>query len=234
MADVVLFGTGQIAEVARAYLDWEGSHRIAAHTVHRDYLAGDYLAGDYLDGDDLTGGTKNGLPVVAWEDLEARYPPGQVRLFAPIGYGRVNAARKAVFEEGLARGYDFVSFIHPAAHYYGTPVGRNVFVMEANVIQPHVTIGDNCILWSGNHIGHHTAIGDHCFLASHVVVSGSVTVGERCFLGVNATVRDNVTLGPECVVGAGALVTRDLPARAVVPGPKSEVARITSDRLRGI
>jgi len=219
MADIVLFGIGQFADVARAYLEWEGSHRIVAHSVHSDYLESD---------------TQDGLPVVPWEDLETRYPASQVSLFAPLSYKGVNAHRKAVFEDGLARGYDFISFVHPQAHHYGTPVGRNCFIVEANVIQPHVRIGDNCILWSGNHIGHHSVIRDHVFLASHVVVSGAVTLGERCFLGVNATVRDNVTLGAECVVGAGALVTKDLPDRAVVPGAKTEVARVTSDRLKGI
>ncbi len=219
MADVVLFGTGQIAEVARAYLEWEGSHRIVAHSVHRDYREAE---------------TKDNLPIVAWEDLETIYPSGQVSLFAPLSYKGVNAARRAVFEDGLARGYEFISFVHPAAHHYDTPIGRNAFILEANVIQPYARIGDNCILWSGNHIGHHSQIGDHVFLASHVVISGAVTVGARCFFGVNATVRDNVTLGEACVVGAGGLVTKDLPDRAVVPGAKTEIARVTSDRLKGI
>jgi len=219
MADVVLFGIGQMAEVARAYLEWEGSHRIVAHSVHAAYR---------------TDPVKNGLPVVEWEGLETEYPATQASLFAPLSYRGVNAARKAVFEEGLARGYDFISFIHPAAHHYGTPIGRNAFVLEGNVIQPHGIIGDNCVLWSGNHIGHHSVIGDHVFLASHVVVSGAVRIGARCFLGVNATVRDNVTLGAECVVGAGALVTCDLPDRAVVPGAATEVSRVPSNRLRGI
>jgi len=219
MADVVLFGLGQIAEVAKAYLDWEGSHRVVGFTVNREFLSAT---------------EKDGLPVAAWEDLEAEFPPAQVSLFCPISYRGLNLPRKQRFLEGKARGYGFISFIHPRAHYYGTPVGENTFIMEANVIQPHVVIGDNCILWSGNHVGHHTRIGSHTFLASHVVVSGNVSVGERCFLGVNATIRDNVTLGDECVIGAGALVVVDLPDQSVVPGPKSELSRVKSSRLKGI
>lgn len=219
MADVVLFGTGQMAEVAKFYLDWEGSHKVVGFAVDRDYLDAP---------------KKDGLPVVAWEDLHGHFPAGEVSLFCPLSYKGVNQHRKDKFREGLERGYDFISFVHPRAHYYGTPVGRNTFIMEANVIQPHVTIGDNCILWSGNHVGHHTAIRDHVFLASHVVVSGGVVIGERCFVGVNATIRDNVSLGEACVVGAGAVVLSDLPDRAVVPGTKSEISRVTSDRLKRI
>lgn len=219
MADIVLFGTGQFAEVARFYLEWEGTHNIVAHALNREYIDSD---------------EKEGIPVVAWEDLEDNYPKEQVSLFCPLSYKGVNTHRKAIFEEGLSRGYDFISFIHPKARYYGTPVGRNCMILEDNVIQPHVEIGDNCILWSGNHIGHHTTIQSHGFLASHIVVSGSVTVGERCFIGVNATIRDNVSLGEAVVIGAGALVTKDLADCAVVPGPRSEISKLKSHQLRGI
>ncbi|KXF75002.1 transferase [Paramesorhizobium deserti] len=219
MANVVIFGTGQMAEVAKFYLDWEGSHKVVAFAVNQEYLREPL---------------KDGLPVVAWEGLESSFSPSQVSLFAPISYKGVNQHRVNKFNEGLDRGYDFISFIHPKAHYYDTPVGRNTFIMEANVIQPHVTIGDNCILWSGNHIGHHTHILDHTFIASHVVVSGGVEIGMRCFIGVNATIRDNVKIGHACVIGAGAIVLSDLPDRAVVPGEKSEVSRLTSDKLRRI
>jgi sugar O-acyltransferase (sialic acid O-acetyltransferase NeuD family) len=219
MADVVLFGVGQFAEVAKVYLDWEGSHRIVAFTVTKEYLKNE---------------TKDGVPVVAWETLESTHPPGQVSLFCPVSYRGVNQFRKEKFLEGRLRGYEFISFIHPKAHYYGTPVGQNCFILEANVIQPYVTICDNCILWSGNHIGHHTCIRSHVFLASHVVVSGSVDVGERCFLGVNSTLRDNIRIGEGCVIGAGALVLSDLPEFSVVGGTKSEISRVKSFQLRSI
>jgi len=219
MADIVLFGVGQFAELTKSYLDWEGSHRVVAFSVHRDYLETDH---------------KDGLPVVPWEDLTQSHPKTQVSLFCPISYRGMNKARADIFNEGLARGYEFISFIHPRAHYYDTPVGRNCLILESNVIQPHVRIGDNCILWSGNHIGHHSTIRSHNFLASHVVVSGSVDIGERCFLGVNATIRDNVRLGSACMIGAGALVTKNLKDGAVVAGPKTQVSRLKSHQLRGI
>ena len=219
MADVVLFGVGQFAEVAKSYLEWEGTHRVVAFTVNRSYLQNDQ---------------KDGLPVVAWEDLQHSYPPEQVSLFCPISYRGVNQNRKDIFLEGLKMGYDYISFIHPKAHYYDTPVGRNCFILEANVIQPKVTIGDNCILISGNHIGHHTHIRSHCFLASHVVVSGNVDVGERCFLGVNSTLRDNILIGEAVVVGAGALVASSAPDFSVIPGPKSTISQIKSFQLPSI
>jgi sugar O-acyltransferase (sialic acid O-acetyltransferase NeuD family) len=219
MADVILFGLGQIAEIAKAYLDWEGTHRVVAFTVDKQFLQEE---------------TKDGLQVVAWEEISELFPPNQVSLFCPISFRGVNKLRKQKFIEGKDKGYNFISFIHPKAYYYDTPVGSNCFVMEANVIQPFVHIGDNCILWSGNHIGHHSHIRDHTFIASHVVVSGSVDVGERCFIGVNATIRDNVKIGTESVIGAGALISSDLPDFSVVQAPKSEISKVKSFQLRKI
>lgn len=210
MTDVVLFGLGQLAEVAKFYLDHLSSHRVVAVTANRQYLDKE---------------TFDGVPVVAWEELEQHFPPNRASLFIPVGYNRVNEERKRLFLEGRSRGYKYISFVHPNCTYYGTPIGENCFIFEDNTIQPFTTIGDNVIMWSGNHIGHHSCIGDHCFITSHVVVSGAVTVGERTFIGVNATVRDNVTIGAACVIGAGALVLSDqadqtvLPAKATVPSP---------------
>lgn len=219
MADILLFGVGQIAEVAKFYIDYEGIHRVVGYTVDDEFLTTD---------------RKDDLPVVPWSRAQIEFPTSQVKLFCPLSYSDVNWGRKKKFEEGLAKGYAFHSFIHPKSHFYGTPVGRNCFIFEANVIQPFVEIGDNCVIWSGNHIGHHSKIGSHCFIASHVVISGAVTVGERCFLGVNATVRDNVNIGEGCVIGAGASVMSNVKDLSILAGPRTKPLQKTSDQLRRI
>jgi sugar O-acyltransferase (sialic acid O-acetyltransferase NeuD family) len=219
MANVIVFGAGPIAQVARFYLDRDSEHRVVGFTV---------------DEDRRTSTDFDGLPVAGWQEIVSRFPPDAFKLFIPIGYGKVNLARKERFLAAKALGYGLVSFVHPRAYYYGTPVGENAFILEANVIQPFSEIGDNVTLWSGNHIGHHSRIGDHCFISSHVVISGNVTVGERCFIGVNATVRDNVKLGAACVIGSGALVTSDLADESVITPAESSLSRVPSSRLRKI
>jgi sugar O-acyltransferase (sialic acid O-acetyltransferase NeuD family) len=214
---VVIFGVGQVADVARAYLEQAG-HRVAAFTVDEGFGDGEAHAG---------------LPVVPWSALEATFPPASARLFCPISYRQVNALRKAKYLEGRARGYRFLSFVHANCVNNAQSIGENCFILENNVLQPFTRIGDNVVLWSGNHIGHHSVIGDHSFLASHVVVSGGVTIGPRCFLGVNATVGDNLKLGEGVVVGAGALVLKDLPDESVVGARASEISSVPSSRLRG-
>ncbi|MGE4457317.1 MAG: acetyltransferase [Arcobacteraceae bacterium] len=219
MAKVIIFGIGQIAEIAHFYLTNDSEHEVVAFTVDKEFI----------DKDDF-----HNLPVVAYEELTEKYPPSEYKMFIPISYKKVNKLRAEKFADAKAKGYECVSYISSKATYYNSPVGENCFIFENNVIQPFTKIGDNCILWSGNHIGHHTTIEDHCFLASHVVVSGSVNIGEYSFIGVNATIRDNVKVGKENVVGANSLILTDTEDRSVYSPKETEKARVPSNRLRGI
>lgn len=219
MAKVVIFGVGQIAEVAHYYLTHDSEHEVVGFTVDQSYIIEKKF---------------HGLEVVPYEELESHFPPENYMVFMPISYKGVNSLRKEKYLNAKSRGYSFVSYISSRATYYDTPVGENCFIFENNVIQPFTHIGNNCILWSGNHIGHHSVIEDHCFLASHVVISGSVVIGERSFLGVNATVRDNINVGTENVIGAGALILSDTEDKAVFPSKETEKSRVPSNRLKGI
>ena len=145
MANIVLFGAGQIAEVAKIYIDAHSPHRIVGFTVDEVFRKS---------------GTFQGLPLAARERLEQSFPPGSVQPLGPLSYRRLNDFRRERHLEGKARGYEFASFIHPASHIYTQDIGENCFILEANVIQPFVRIGDGVMIWSGNHIGHYSHIGD--------------------------------------------------------------------------
>lgn len=218
MAKVVIFGVGQIAEIAHFYLTEDSEHEVVAFTVDQEYLSDESF---------------HGLPVIAYETLVENYPPNEYKLFIPISYKKVNKLRAEKYMDAKSKGYECVSYISSKATYYGTPVGENCFVFENNVIQPFTKIGNNCILWSGNHIGHHTTIEDHCFLASHVVVSGNVIIGASSFLGVNSTIADNVKVGKSNVIGSNAVIFKDTEDLSVYSPSETEKSRVPSNRLRG-
>jgi sugar O-acyltransferase (sialic acid O-acetyltransferase NeuD family) len=219
MTDVVLFGIGDFARIARVYLDVDSAHRVVAFTVHERYLQSRDLGG---------------LPVVPFERLTESHPPDRHAMFVAVGFSGVNRVRREIYEQCKTFGYELISYVNSTATYWdGLELGDNCFVFEENVIQPNVRIGNNVILWSGNHIGHDSIIDDHCFIASHVVISGNVRIGASTFVGVNATFRDGIDVAPRCIIGAGALIMKDTAEGDVYSVRGTEAAARKSWELTG-
>lgn len=55
--------------------------------------------------------------------------------------------------------------------------------------------------------------------------SRAVVLRRGCWIGANAVILPGVTVGENSVVGAGAIVTKDVPARAVVAGNPAAVLK---------
>lgn len=217
---LVVFGSGDLAELAHFYFRTDSEYEVVAFTLDRQYIESD---------------TCCGLPVVPFDELVERYPPGEHYLFIALSYSRLNAVRKEKFESGKEKGYRLASYVSSRASMLNEGrLGENCFILEDNTVQPFVRIGDNVTLWSGNHVGHHSTIGDHTFVSSHVVISGGVNIGQQCFLGVNSTLRDHVTVGDRCVLGAGTLLLENAEPEGVYIGAATERSRVPSTRLRKV
>ncbi|SMQ85524.1 sugar O-acyltransferase, sialic acid O-acetyltransferase NeuD family [Devosia lucknowensis] len=217
---LVIFGTGDIAQLAWYYFSTDTNYEVIGFTVDREYLG----AGRFCD-----------LPVIAFDELPGQFAPDEHDLFVALSYSKLNAVRRQKYLDAKGLGYRLASYVSSRATILNDGrIGENCFILEDNTIQPFVTIGDNVTLWSGNHIGHHSAIEDHSFIASHVVVSGGCRIESSCFIGVNATIRDHVTIGEKCVIGAGALILTDAEPEGVYLGSATERSRVPSSRLRNI
>ncbi|XQA67083.1 acetyltransferase [Xanthomonas sacchari] len=208
---LVIVGAGELAQIACEYFTHDSDYAVLAFSVERDYLSTPTLAG---------------LPVVAYEELEQRYPPSQVEVFVAIPASGLNRLRTRFYLDAKRRGYRMASYVSSQAFVWrNVELGEHCFVFEHNVLQPFTRIGANCILWSGNHVGHRTVIHDHVFVASHAVISGYCEIGAGSFVGVNATLSDRVKVAADNVIGAGALLTRDTePGRVYVGAPARAVA----------
>jgi sugar O-acyltransferase (sialic acid O-acetyltransferase NeuD family) len=216
---LVIFGTGQLAEVAAWYFQHDLGRTIACHAVDAEHIS-DSTFGD--------------VPVVPFAEISDHFPPSTHDVFVAVGYRKVNGLRQQKCEAARALGYCLPSYVSTRATVLGSPsIGWNAFILENNVIQPFVTIGNGVTMWSGNHIGHHVSIGDFCFISSHVVISGGVKVGARSFIGVNSTLNDHISIGERCVVGSGALVAGDLATESVVTTEPAKLSSVPSRRLRG-
>ncbi|MEA5124369.1 acetyltransferase [Xanthomonas floridensis] len=208
---LVIVGAGEFAQIACEYFQHDSDYEVVAFSVERDYLLRPTLGE---------------LPVVAYEELEQRYPPAQYEVFVAIPATQLNRLRRRFYQDMVQRGYCCASYVSSRAFVWrNAQVGANCFIFEGNVIQPFTRIGDNCILWSGNHIGHRTVVQEHVFIASHAVISGYCDIGQGSFIGVNATLSDKVRIAADNIIGAGALVTRNTEAgRVYVGSPARAVA----------
>lgn len=113
-------------------------------------------------------------------------------------------------------------------------LGQNVFVAARAVIGDHVKIQNNVSVYEG------VVLEDYVFCGPSVVFTNVVTprsavprnrpedysrtiVRRGATIGANATIVCGVTIGEYAFVGAGAVVTRDVPAYALVYGNPARV-----------
>ena len=214
---VVIFGTGDIGQLAHFYFTRDLGRDIAAFTG---------------DADRLDRSSFCGLPVIPFERILESHPPDGFDMFVALSYSKLNEVRARKYHEAKAKGYRLTNLICSRLVSWGdTVMGDNCFIFENQTIQPFVTIGNNVTLWSGNHIGHDSTIEDHCFITSHVVVSGHVRVGAGSFLGVNATLRNAITIGPETLVAAGSVIMKNTAAKGVYYPERARRLPKSSDEI---
>lgn len=191
---VIIFGTGDNAELAKFYFEKDTDLKVAGFTLDSQYITSNLFCS---------------LPVLDFETIEDNFPPSEFMLFIAIGYTQMNAVRETKFIEAKDKGYKLASYISPKATVLTKNIGENTFILEDNTIQPFVSIGDNNVIWSGNHIGHHSVIKNHCFITSQVTISGRVVIGNNCFIGVNSTIRDHIVVADNSLIGAHAWISKD-------------------------
>ncbi len=201
---LVVYGTGETAEIVADYFNHDSAYEVVAFTVDREYLKEE---------------TVLGLPVIPLDEVVAKYPPASHEMFAAASFGRINRNRTGMYNKAKALGYKMASYVSSHAFvWHNVQIGENVFIFENNVVQYKVKIGNNVILWSGNHIGHQTVIEDNCFISSHVVISGFCTIGSSSFVGVNSSFNDGVKFGKDSITGNGTIIVRDTEPGSIFVG----------------
>ena len=132
MADLVVFGLGDIARLAHFYFSTDSPHRVVAFTVDAAYKTADSF---------------QGLPVVAFDEVTTHFPPASHQMFVALSYAQMNAVRAAKYDEAKAKGYTLATYVSSRCSYISQhPPGDNCFILEDNTVQPFVTIGSNVTL----------------------------------------------------------------------------------------
>ncbi|MET1006981.1 MAG: acyltransferase, partial [Propionibacteriaceae bacterium] len=158
-------------------------------------------------------------------------------------------ARQQELQAGLGEGYQlgervFISELaavqtdrlelgdesYIAAHAYLTgavTAGRNCTINAFSVVRGEISLGDAV------RIGAHTSIlaFNHTMSDPDVEVfrqpisSRGITIGDDVWVGSHVVILDGVTVGAKAVIAAGAVVTKDVPAGAIVGGNPAKLIR---------
>lgn len=214
---LIIFGSGKIATVITEYLRLESNTKVVAYTCESEFVHNNCHLG---------------LPLIPFDEIEARYSPLTHDLHIAVGYHQLNQVRARLYWEAKAKGYHLPSFISSRSWPGGgLNCGENCFIADGVSVEPGACIGNNVALWSNVVIGHHATIHDHCWLAAGTVIGGGSTIGERCFAALNVTVGNEVTVGADSILGARSLVTKSQPENSVLIERDTERFRLDSTQF---
>jgi sugar O-acyltransferase (sialic acid O-acetyltransferase NeuD family) len=122
-------------------------------------------------------------------------------------------AQAGLPEEAWATVIHPTAFVSPRARVGpGSVVLANCSVCAGASVGRHVMILPNSV------VSHDAVVEDYATIATGVCISGFCRVGAGSYLGTNCSIRERLQVGEGALVGMGAVVTRDVPAAAVVVG----------------
>lgn len=148
-------------------------------------------------------------------------------------------------DSNVVLGRDVTVYHESLVNLYGCSIGDDTKIGAFVEIQKNAAVGSRCKISSHTFVCEGVTIEDEVFVGHGVMFvndrypratnsDGSLQTEEDwsvlptrvcrgASIGSNATILPNLTIGEHALIGAGAVVTRDVPAFAVVAGVPARV-----------
>lgn len=115
-------------------------------------------------------------------------------------------------------------------------IGTDCNICDGVFIENKVKVGNRVTIKSGVQLWDGVAIEDDVFIGPNATFTNdkfprsrqwkdpaTITVQQGASIGANATILPGIIIGPGAMIGAGAVVTKDVPANAIVVGNPAHV-----------
>lgn len=116
-------------------------------------------------------------------------------------------------------------------------IGDDCNICDHTLIENHVTLGNRVTVKSGVYLWTGVQVADDVFIGpcvaftndkrprsrQHLAAYPTTVLQTGCSIGANATLLPGITIGAWSMVGAGSVVTRDVPAHALVWGNPARI-----------
>jgi len=100
---LVIFGTGNIAELAHYYFSSDSEYEIVGFTIDKEFIKNNKF--------------KN-LPVIPFDNITSSFPPDEFEFFVAVSYAKLNSFRKEKYENAKKLGYKLASYISSKATFF--------------------------------------------------------------------------------------------------------------------
>lgn len=190
---IIIVGTNPYSLTLHKILQKEGIN-VIAYSTYKEFITEKEI---------------EGLPIVAFEDIDSLYEKDTYKLLNTIGYSKMNSIRSKVYYDIKNKKYPIYTFISKDA-YVITPefIGEGSIIMPMSYIGPFVKTGVCNIVNPQCNLSHHIEIGDFNFIGRGTISGGSVKIGNHCFIGLHSTIKNKIDIADYTLIGAGSNVLK--------------------------
>lgn len=116
-------------------------------------------------------------------------------------------------------------------------VNAHCFIENSVTLGDRVTVKSGVYLWDGVHLADDVFVGPNVTFANdkyprskqHIGAYPRTEVLRGASIGAGAIILPGITIGELAIIGAGAVVTKDVPARAVMIGNPARIQRYVNN-----